>query len=259
MHSITERTEQVKDELTFGNQHLRFNFNLYKRWQKRCIRWASWTRISSSGLDKINKHGPVLITPNHVSWKDIFFIGGMIRRTVHFAATYRLFDEDACHNMLDQDQFFGKLANYPVIREPIYMFNHLLSRFLVTRVRGSGAIPARLHTGNYSFFNAIKNAFNQKKLVCIFPEGRSSKEIKRFKLGISKVLHDYYLENRVSVPVYPVGITGTHQIFRPGMRLGFFVGSPMYIKDYLESTDFKTYISFTDALKEKVIQLVNHD
>jgi 1-acyl-sn-glycerol-3-phosphate acyltransferase len=257
MHPVTEKTEQFENELTFGNQHLRFDFSLYKRWQKRCIRWASWARVRSFGVDKINKQGPVLITPNHISWKDIFFVGGMIRRTVHFAATYRLFDEDACHGMLDY--YFGKLVRYRALQRTVHFCNGFLAKFLVTRVRGSGALPAKLHSKNYSFLDAIKNAFRQEKLVCIFPEGRTGPpgKLYRFKLGISKILHDYYLENQVSIPVYPIGITGTHQYYHPGMKLGFFVGSPLYIHDYLQSSDFETYLSFTKALRDAVTRLID--
>ena len=259
MYLKNEEEREFDDELTYEDQPLKLDWHLYHRWQQRCVRWTSWTRVQSHGLEKINKRGVALITPNHSSWKDILFIGGMIRRIVHFVATYRLFDENACHAMLEEDKFFGKLAHFPVIREPIYMLNYLLSRFLVSRVPSAGAIPAKLQTGGYSLFDAVKSAFHQEKLVCIFPEGRSSKEIRRFKLGIAKVLLDYYQETRISVPVYPVGITGTHRIYRPRMRLGFFVGSPIYIKDYLESTDFKTYVSFTNALKEEVVRLVNQN
>lgn len=259
MQSIPEKIEQPEKKLTYEDRHLKFDHHLYRRWQRRCIRWISWTKVKCEGLEKINRKGPVLITPNHDNWKDILFIGGMIRRTVHFAATYRLFDFHDCHNMLDEDRIIGKLAHFPLIREPMYIINYFLSKFLVTRVKGSGAIPAKLRTGDYSFFKAVKDAFDQNKLVCIFPEGRTSKEMRRFKLGISKILYDYYLETRVSVPVYPVGITGTYRCFHPGMRLGFFVGSPIYIENFIESSVLQTHVSFTNTLRENVIRLINQN
>jgi 1-acyl-sn-glycerol-3-phosphate acyltransferase len=233
---------------------------LYKRWQKRCIRWVGWTHVKSCGVDRINPKGPVLITPNHVGWKDIFFISGMIRRTVHFVANSRLFNEKACRELLDN--YFGKFIRCPVLQKPMHLWNGYFSKFMVERIRGVGAIPAMLHSQNYSFFDAIKDAFNREKLVCIFPQGVRTgppDASRRFKLGISKVLHDYYVESRISVPVYPVGITGTDRFYHPGMQLGFFVGAPLYIHDYIQSNDFETYISFTNALKEAVLQLIQQN
>lgn len=256
MFPVAKRNMKAENELTFKNQHLKFNSRLYQLWQKRCIRWASWTRVKSSGIDKINKNGPVLITPNHISWKDIFLVAGMIPRTVHFVANTALFEVNACRNMLDN--YFGKLVRYPIFQKSVSLCDRFLSKYMVNRVPYCGAIPAKLATKDFSLFDAIKNTFDQQKLICIFPEGGTgrSSELRRFRLGISRILYRYYLENRISVPVYPVGITGTRRYFHPYMQVGFYVGSPLFIHDYLQSDDFQTYLSFTDALRNAVAGLI---
>jgi 1-acyl-sn-glycerol-3-phosphate acyltransferase len=132
---------------------------------------------------------------------------------------------------------------------------------MVDRVPYCGTIPAKLEAKDYSLFDAIKNTFDQQKLVCIFPEGGTgrSSELRRFRLGISRILYKYYIESRISIPVYPIGITGTRPYFHPYMQVGFNVGSPLYIHDYLQSKDYQTYHSFTEVLRNAVAKLIQQN
>ena len=235
--------------MTYNHDELRFHPSLYRKWRERANRWLRWTRIEANGLDKIASEGPALIAPNHLSWKDILLIVGMMPRPVKFAANFRLFNLEECKAMFSE--YLSKIDVNPLLQQALQPINQMLSHFLVRRVRSSGAIPAKLHSTDYSFMDSIIRAFQRRKLVCIFPEGRDSPpgELGRFKLGIPIVLLEYYSRYRESIPVYPIGIWGTHRTYMPGMKLGFHVGDPLYIKDHLQEKKNRTLISFAHELR----------
>ena len=247
----------MTDGLTFGRHPLKFNPQLYARWKKRFARFVRLTRTKTSGLENILATGPAVLAPNHLSWKDIIFIGTVIQKPVTFVATFRLFDATRCQEMLNQ--YFGRLAGHPLLQKPIRRLNTVLAKFLVDRVSQSGAMPAKLYSKEYSFEKAVKDALRQNRLVCVFPEGRtgSPRKLNRFKLGISKVLYSYYRETQQRIPVFPVGITGTHRLYHPGMKLGLHVGATMYIEDYIQPTELQTLAKFTDELQKAVYDLIN--
>ena len=83
----------VTSQLKLSDFKPKLNIELYRHWQKRFQRHLKWMKISVSGVEKISKNGPGLLGPNHMSWKDIPLLGGLIQRPVSFAADIRLFDE----------------------------------------------------------------------------------------------------------------------------------------------------------------------
>ena len=242
----------MSEPAAFNHEELCFHPGLYRNWRERSIRCIRWTRLTSNGLDKLATQGAALIAPNHLSWKDILLIGGLVPRPVSFVANFRLFNLYECEAMLDEYLF--KIGSNPFLQRALCRINEFLSKFLVSRVSACGAIPAKLHSSDFSFMDSIIRAFQQKKLVCIFPEGRDSPpgELGRFKLGIPSVLLEYYSRYKKSIPVYPVGIWGTHKTYRPGMRLGFHVGDPLVIENHLQPKKNRTLISFTRELRKAV-------
>jgi 1-acyl-sn-glycerol-3-phosphate acyltransferase len=129
--------------------------------------------IRFEGVANIPKHGPLLITPNHVTFADPPLVSIPIRRPVHYMAWDRLFD----------------------IRG--------LS-WLIRRLR---AFPVDIESADPKATRAAVRLLDAGQIVMIFPEaGRSlDGRLQRFKLGA------FRLACARGVPVLPVTILGGHE------------------------------------------------
>ena len=234
---------------------LKFNRQLYNYWKTSSSRLLKFAKLDCSGLEKIIENEPAVLTPNHLNWKDIILAASVIRRPVSFAASFKLFDRHACYRLLEQ--YFRKNTKHPALKSILNGFINYLSLFLAQQIKNLGAIPAKLNLYGGNFIEIVSNAFQQNKLVCIFPEGGIAEpgNLRRFKLGVAKILYDYFLHYQQSIPAYPIGITGTHQFFYPGMKVGFHVGPPLYIEEFMQSSEGQTLTTFNKELQEAVLQL----
>ena len=236
---------------------LKFNQQLYDYWKNTGGRLLKFTKIDCCGIEKIVEDAPAVLTPNHLNWKDIFLTASMIRRPINFVASFTLFDKHACYKLLDKH--FQKYAKYPALKNVVNRFNNFLANFLADRVKNLGTIPAKMDMPGSNFIEILTEAFQENKLVCIFPEGgiASPGRLRRFKLGVAKILYDYYLEYHQSIPAYPIGITGTHKFYYPGMKVGFHVGSPLFIEEFIQSSERQTLSTFIKELQNAVFHLIH--
>ncbi|MCP4679048.1 MAG: MFS transporter [Deltaproteobacteria bacterium] len=153
---------------------------LYTLLPEFLIRFLFWIlintkyRIDRRGLKYIPETGPAIIVCNHVSFVDALIIGVMCRRPTRFVM----------HN-----SYF----TIPVL--------NLLFRAVK-------AIPIDSKASNSSLleraFDEIDKALNQDEIVCIFPEGKITRdgELSPFKAGIERIIH------RTPVPVIPMALRG---------------------------------------------------
>lgn len=137
--------------------------------------------IRFEGVANIPRDGPLLITPNHVTFADPPLVSIPIRRPVHYMAWNRLFD----------------------IRG--------LS-WLIRRLR---AFPVDIESADPKATRAAVRLLDAGQAVMIFPEaGRSlDGRLQRFKLGA------FRLACARGVPVLPVTIIGGHESWPPGRVL----------------------------------------
>jgi len=137
--------------------------------------------IRFEGVANIPQHGPLLITPNHVTFADPPLVSIPIRRPVHYMAWDRLFE----------------------IRG--------LS-WLIRRLR---AFPVDIESSDPKAMRAAVRLLDAEQVVMIFPEaGRSlDGRLQRFKLGA------FRLACARGVPVLPVTILGGHESWPPGRVL----------------------------------------
>jgi len=101
---------------------------------------------------------------------------------------------------------------------------------------------------------------SQKKIVCIFPEGRRSvdENIGEFKKGVGILIKE------LDIPVVPVYIKGSHQSWPRGNRLPRFYplkvifGEPLSAKKLLERGGYgqDEYEIIARNLREEVLKLV---
>jgi 1-acyl-sn-glycerol-3-phosphate acyltransferase len=137
--------------------------------------------IRFEGIPHIPRHGPLLITPNHVTFADPPLVSIPIRRPVHYMAWDKLFD-------------IRGLA------------------WLIRRLR---AFPVDIESADPKATRAAARLLDAGQVVMMFPEaGRSlDGRLQRFKLGA------FRLACAKGVPVLPVTILGGHESWPPGRIL----------------------------------------
>ena len=146
--------------------------------------WASarlFFGIRFEGTEHIPREGPLLITPNHVTFADPPLVSIPIRRPIHYMAWDRLFD-------------IPGLA------------------WLIRRLR---AFPVDIESADPRATRAAVRLLDDGHAVMIFPEASRSLDgkLQRFKLGA------FRLACARSVPVLPVTILGAHEAWPPGRVL----------------------------------------
>lgn len=179
-------------------------------------------RVRHEGFEHIPEKGAAVLVCNHVSFVDALILGGAIRRPVRF-----------------------------VMYKPIYELPVLNFIF-----RTAGAIPICSRREDEQAYEAamkaIADTLARGELVCIFPEGRLTRdgEIGEFRPGVEKMVRE------VPVPVVPMALRGLWGSFfshsggvfrdkmRPFCRVDVVVGAAV-------SPDRVT----ADYLREKVVTL----
>ncbi|WP_457622923.1 lysophospholipid acyltransferase family protein [Persephonella sp.] len=149
-------------------------------------------RIKVEGLENIPERGGCIIASNHRSHLDPFVLNVISPRPILFMAKKELFE-------------------VPVLS------------WLITK---AGAIPVNR---NKRDINSLKKAIQLLKIgecVGIFPEGSRARP-KTFKKAQSGV---GLLVSRAEVPVIPVRIEGTDDVFPVGAKFIKFFKSPIVIK-----------------------------
>lgn len=130
-------------------------------------------KIDAQGLENIPKTGAAILTPNHVSFIDALAIAKKCDRPIRFVIGKSIYDNPVLHALL----------------------------------KPMGVIPIAGHADPEAMgkgFDEISKALKGGELVCIFPEGKLTRdgEVGVFRSGISKILE------RDPVPVIPVGLGG---------------------------------------------------
>jgi acyl-[acyl-carrier-protein]-phospholipid O-acyltransferase / long-chain-fatty-acid--[acyl-carrier-protein] ligase len=123
-------------------------------------------RLSSIGEKNIPKKGAAILVSNHVSLLDTFLISSCTSRNIHFV----IHEDYYKHPLLRKFYKYCKFIQYPAESKNLY-----------------------------SFYEQIKNILRDGEIVCIFPEGRLTRNgiIGKFKINI------HMLKNK-NAPVIPV-------------------------------------------------------
>lgn len=131
-------------------------------------------RVKAEGLDNIPDEGAAVLVANHVSYVDALLIAGAVRRPVRFVMYKGIYD-------------------LPVA-------NWLFRAARTIPICGKQQDEAIYEAA----FAAIKRELAEGNLICIFPEGRLTKdgEIDSFRPGIERIISES------SVPVVPMALQG---------------------------------------------------
>jgi 1-acyl-sn-glycerol-3-phosphate acyltransferase len=132
-------------------------------------------RLRITGTDRIPREGPVIITPNHKSFWDSFFIAAATTRPVRYMGKSELFEKGA-------------------------------GRLLVAL----GAFPVRRGTSDDEALETARTVLRQGGVLALFPEGtrvRDPDELGEPRSGVGR------LALELGVPLLPAAISGTENLF----------------------------------------------
>jgi 1-acyl-sn-glycerol-3-phosphate acyltransferase len=172
--------------------------------------WFLFKRITVRHPERVPATGPVMLCINHPNnLIDSLLVGAAIPRQVHYLATAALF------------------------RQP------LLRRFLLA----AGAIPVyRRQDGapdvegpdrNVEAFAACHAAFDQGRLIAIYPEGTTHAEarVQRIKTGAARIALTYEARRPGALRVIPVGLSfEARKAFQARVLVSF--GEPVPLAPY---------------------------
>jgi 1-acyl-sn-glycerol-3-phosphate acyltransferase len=225
--------------------------NLYEIWQRRTIGMVKTQNLSIAGTQLLPAHGASILAPNHLNWKDIFLLSAVVPRQIHYVATYELFDVQCCYQYI-RKYMMEKIGDWFQI--PSNYLGLFLAGIITHRVKQLGAIP--VHRGYISkgMFESVKKGLREERMICIFPEGGTgwADKMKEFKMGLSKIVYDLWVEGYRKIPVYPVAIHGTQKVLMPKHKLSLRVGLPLQVDDYITVNTRETLVRFTQNLWEAV-------
>jgi 1-acyl-sn-glycerol-3-phosphate acyltransferase len=134
-----------------------------------------WFRLSITGAEHIPAEGAAIVTPNHKSFWDSFFIGAATRRPLRFMGKSELFEGG---------------------RGPLLV--------------ALGAFPVRRGTSDEDALRTARVILRQGGLLSLFPEGtrvRSAEELGEPRRGAAR------LALETGAPLVPAAITGTDRLF----------------------------------------------
>ena len=198
--------------------------------------WFFFRSVDVRHPERVPADGPVLLCINHPNnFIDSLLVGGAIPRKVHYLATAALFR------------------------------NRLMSRFLLA----CGAIPVYRKQDdpdkmekNTGAFEACFQAFNEGRLVAIYPEGTTHAEVRvqRIKTGAARLALGYESERPAALRVIPVGLNfDARKSFRGRVLVSF--GPPIPVTPYLDAyrrEPVKTVEAFTQAIQWGIEAQVVH-
>ncbi len=153
---------------------------IYSQVTEFVLRFIIWIishtmyRVKHQGISNIPDEGAAVLVCNHVSFVDALLIAGSSRRPVRF--------------VMDKS-----IANMPIMK---YVFKWAKTIPICSPKQD-------IDTYNKAF-EQIQHELNEGELVCIFPEGKITKDgtLNEFRGGIEKILKNN------PVPVVPMALTG---------------------------------------------------
>ncbi len=136
-------------------------------------------RIEHRGMENIPSDGPLIVTPNHVTYFDPFWVGVRVYRALRFMA-------------------WDKIFTIPVVAS---IFKWL------------GAFPVSLENPEFSSYKAALTILKNGEALMLFPEGGRSPDgsLQPFKEGAAR------LALKTGATVLPVAVHGGDKVWSPQM------------------------------------------
>lgn len=219
-------------------------------------------KIDLRGAENFVKEGPNIITGNHTgNYRDIAVLLLIKPRMIYFTANKMLFNpEEASELVLKHlHRHMGNFGGFlHILLNPFYSF---MVRFVSSHAANVGSIPVDLYGRRSDAILKCQDYLRKGRAVIVL-QGRGRLDpkdrnpyIKPFRRGAAIMAYNLYNEEKLSVPVTPLSIFGTHVLWGVPGRIRVNVGPPMFIKDYWGRSEAETVARFRSALERTVSRL----
>lgn len=238
----------------------------YKKIEKVVVRLSNLMilpkKIDLRGAENFVKDGPNIITGNHTgNYRDIAVLLLIKPRMIYFTANKMLFNpEEASELVLKHlHRHMGNFGGFlHILLNPFYSF---MVRFVSSHAANVGSIPVDLYGKRSDAILKCQDYLRKGRAVIVL-QGRGrlgprdrNPYIKPFRRGAAIMAYNLYNEEKLSVPVTPLSIFGTHVLWGVPGRIRVNVGPPMFIKDYWGRSEAETVARFRSALEGTVSRL----
>ena len=215
--------------------------------------------ISLRGQNNFVKAGPNIIVGNHIgSFKDIAVLLSIVPRLIVFTANKQIFDKHE-FNVLMRKHLKRHLKKIGLFLDLLIKpFMVPVINFITGNIAKIGTVPVELDTKKRMAIERCQDTVEQgRALILLQGRGRIVPEDKNpyvhtFRKGVAIISYNLYKEKKISVPITPLAMFGTHWPFPVPKRIRVNVGEPMFIKDFWAHSFDETVENFRLALEERV-------
>jgi 1-acyl-sn-glycerol-3-phosphate acyltransferase len=220
-------------------------------------------RIVVKGQENFVKQGPNIIVGNHIgSYKDIATLFKVVPRQIFFTANESIFDKDK-FNLLIRKHAQRHLKKFGLFLDLFLTpLKSLFVNYISTNIGKVGAIPVDLYRKKSLAMEQCQKYLKKGKAIItlqgrgIIQKREPNPYVSYFRKGASLLAYNLYKEERISVPVTPLAIFGTHFPFLIPAKIKVNIGEAMHIKPYFTGEISVTVDRFRDALEKRVNDLL---
>jgi 1-acyl-sn-glycerol-3-phosphate acyltransferase len=192
--------------------------------------WFLFKRVHAHHRERVPARGPVLLCVNHPNnFIDSLLVGAVMPRKVHYLATAALFRNPWLARFL---RAAGAIAIYRKQDDPDEAKPGPTHGTPPT-VQAGLAAPVTIDR-NVDVFAACYRAFDEGRVVAIYPEGTTHAEarVQRIKTGAARIALGYEAERPGALKLIPVGLSFEARKSFNGRVLVSF-GEPIAVTPYL--------------------------
>jgi 1-acyl-sn-glycerol-3-phosphate acyltransferase len=219
-------------------------------------------KIEMRGADNLVNEGPNIIVGNHIgSYKDVGVLLLIKRRMIYFTANKQIFNRaDASDLVLRHlHRHLGNFGGFlHLLLNPFYSY---MVQFVSGHVTKVGTIPVDMYGKRNDAIHKCQDYLRKgRAIIALQGRGRVHPKdpnpyIKPFRRGVAIMAYNLYRGEKLSVPVTPLSIFGTHILWGVPERIRVNVGPPMFIRDYWGGSEAETVERFRFAMEHTVLQL----
>ncbi len=238
----------------------------YKKIEKSVVRISRLLlfpkKIDLRGAGNFVNAGPNIIIGNHIgNYKDIAVLLLIKPRMIHFTANKMLFDKEGASKLVLRHlhRHMGKFGGFVhVLLNPFYSF---MVRFVTSHAANVGSIPVDLYGKRSDAILKCQDYLRKNRAIIVL-QGRGRIDdrdpnpyIKPFRRGAAIMAYNLYHEEKLSVPVTPLSMFGTHVMWGVPETIRVNVGPPLFVRDYWGGNEAEVVERFRSALERAVSRL----
>lgn len=219
-------------------------------------------KIDLRGGENFVREGPNIIIGNHIgAYKDVSILLRTVPRMIYFTANKMFFNRQEASQLVLRHlhRHMGRFGGFVhLILNPFYSY---MVDFVAGHIARIGTIPVDIYGSKRASIAKCQDYLKESRAV-IALQGRGrvlpkdpNPYVQEFRRGVSIMAYNLYKESRLSVPVTPLSIFGTHIMWGVPATIKMNVGRPLYVKDYWTGEELSTVEAFRAALQRTVTGL----